>query len=330
MGADDRAIVVGIARYPNLGDLGGPENDARAFAEWLTAADGGQVPADRVTRILSSDFAPVAEPTADAIDAGFEQIIDAALANGARGGRRLYLFFAGHGFAPNVDESALLTANAARRRAGHHIPGRAYANWFRTAALFDEVVLLMDCCREVRTSAPMRPPPWDVQIGPRPSRILLGFATDLSLAARERPSPNDGNRIRGRFTEAVISALRHATDADGRVTSRSLQAFVFNLLTKESAEAGETELDRQEPKFQLDGDIVFAELGAPYRLTVSFQAGETPTLLLGDLVTPVRAISQTATTVTWDVKPGLYQVRTATKSKILTLLEQGGTVHVEL
>src|SRR3954452_13874285 len=108
MAADDRAIVVGISRYPNLEDLGGPENDARAFIDWLVSNNGGQVPSQQILTVLSSDIT-AARPDEAAVDEKFDQIIDLARANGMRGGRRLYLFFAGHGFTPNIDESALFT-----------------------------------------------------------------------------------------------------------------------------------------------------------------------------------------------------------------------------
>jgi hypothetical protein len=57
--------------------------------------------------------------------------------DGAVVGRRLYLYFAGHGFAPTDTETALLMANATRTRGGHHIPGRSYAEWFYRAGYFN-------------------------------------------------------------------------------------------------------------------------------------------------------------------------------------------------
>jgi uncharacterized caspase-like protein len=35
MACNDYALVVGISKYPALGDLSGPENDARDFRDWL-------------------------------------------------------------------------------------------------------------------------------------------------------------------------------------------------------------------------------------------------------------------------------------------------------
>ncbi len=44
MAKDDWAIVVGIRFYPELDNLDGPENDAKAFRNWLVSPTGGAVP----------------------------------------------------------------------------------------------------------------------------------------------------------------------------------------------------------------------------------------------------------------------------------------------
>src|SRR5713226_2019709 len=160
--ADDRAIVVGISRYPALGDLAGPENDAKAFDAWLRSASGGDVPGDNIDRILSSDFPPCqnavsAKPTAEAVKEAIDKLHFIGESGGAYVGRRLYLFMAGHGFAPSYTDAALLMANAAINRTGHHFPGRPYADWFRESAFFKEVVLLMDCCGENYKLSPPQP-----------------------------------------------------------------------------------------------------------------------------------------------------------------------------
>src|SRR5215475_5387322 len=148
MANDDFAVVVGISRYPFISDLKGPENDARNFHDWLLAPQGGGVPKQNAKLILSSDFSPTeipedAEPTTERIDRTFGQLVRRGMNNNGCVGRRLYIYLAGHGFAPNVDEAALLMANAGLGFYGNHIPGRSYANWFLVAAYFTEVVLFM-------------------------------------------------------------------------------------------------------------------------------------------------------------------------------------------
>jgi len=328
MAADDRAIVVGLQKYPAFAPLAGPENDAVAFASWLTDPSGGAVPAARVTRILSREFPGPQDPTTTTIDAAFEQIIVDADANGGRAGRRLYLYFAGHGIAPSIDESAVLMANAARGMSGHHIPGRAYCNWFRTAALFDEVVLLMDCCRDVRTAAPLHAPPWEPRIGIVPSRLFLGFAAEMGSASRERPSQSNGHAVRGAFTEAVIAGLERAIDVTGAVTNKTLPDFVFNALLEESDRNNVSPLARQEPKFQASDAIVFATVGAPFTLVVTF-AGAAPELLTGDFAQVLQPVTADATTARWSLKPGLYLLRRGQETKAVALFGVGGEERVQ-
>src|SRR5471030_1970768 len=127
MAKGDWAIVVGIKSYadPGLAGLEGPENDAKEFHDWVVSDAGGGVPKDQAKLIRSSDYGPpftsaaTAMPTQEAIKAAFDHLMTMADANAAKGlgrvvGDRLYLFFSGHGFAPDQDDglTALLTANA--------------------------------------------------------------------------------------------------------------------------------------------------------------------------------------------------------------------------
>jgi hypothetical protein len=165
MNSEDWAIIVGVQCYPELEDLGGPENDARAFKNWARSPRGGNVPSQNVELIVTSQFRPpfssvdLARPTAERVHQAFEKLQNIANANAARGlsrrvGRRLYIYMAGHGFAPRDDQTALLMANATRVRIGpgYHILGQYNADWFFKAGYFDEIALFMDCCRELYTA----------------------------------------------------------------------------------------------------------------------------------------------------------------------------------
>ena len=128
MGDQDYAIVVGIDTYfdsENFPKLKGPENDAREFYDWVTSSTGGAVPGKNALRVLSSEFRQPfqslvdAKPTAKEIVAVFDAVFRVAGENAERGigykvGRRVYLFFAGHGFAPShrQDQTALVVADA--------------------------------------------------------------------------------------------------------------------------------------------------------------------------------------------------------------------------
>lgn len=233
---EDWAVVVGLNRYPALGNLQGPENDARAFSDWLIQRAG--VPAEHVRLVLSSQFPPArtaleASPTAERIEEAFDALNEVAQENERKGeglkvGRRLYIYLAGHGFTPSGDEAALLMSNATQTRT-YHVPGRPYANWFLRAGLFDEVVLFMDCDRAPYPQAPLRVVPYIDLTDPTAidrSKLLIGFATQWSRRSREKRM-SDG-KVRGVFTTALLEGLNGAASDDrGWITASSLADYLY-------------------------------------------------------------------------------------------------------
>jgi Caspase domain len=338
--ADDRAIVVGINRYPALGDLSGPENDARAFAEWLERPTGGNVPHRNICRILSSDF-PVqddalhAQPTAEALKLAIDELHELGHSNGGHAGRRLYLFLAGHGFAPDLEDAALLMANAAEGRTGHHIPGRPYANWFRRAAFFDEVVLFMDCCRENYPRCPLQACHLQTVKGRQPARYYYGFAADFSNVARERPD-RDGV-VRGIFTTALLAGLGEDPpegDLAGwrleDVTGSMLEDFVLNYLP-ELCKGQEF----QDPQFSFKrkDDIVLTRRYRPvFRIRICIapeDLGREVQMFDGSFhpLPPIRS----GGVWEWELGPGLYKYGFSGGPYYLReLIGRGETIDVQL
>lgn len=241
----DWAIIVGIQVYPDPAfiDLGGPENDARSFRKWLISPKGGNIWAENVSLILSSNYLQPfantrkAKPTAKRIKDEFKKLKaisdeNKSLGKGRKIGRRLYLYFAGHGCAPlnpTSDEALLLTANASSTSLGENIPGKSYADFHLWGTYFDEVVLFMDCCREVLHQAPFLP--LEIRAGnineALAGRIFYGFATKWSLKAREKPF---NGQVQGLFTTVLLDGLwgAAANPQDGRVTVRSLKNYIYN------------------------------------------------------------------------------------------------------
>ena len=266
MNNDDYAIVAGISTYPAFKDLQGPENDACRFRDWLLSPGGGNIdPHDpaRITLILSSEqFDPQddplrAKPTLAELEYAFDRLIERGEAADDYLGRRLYIYLAGHGFGPDVEEAALLMANASRRRM-YHIPGRSYARWFRMAAIFQEIVLFMDCCRDDYPRVPLHVPPWPEIRRPDGADVdyFYGFATKWSRKAREKVIES-GGPVQGLFTHALLHALEHApADDEGRVTGAAVESYIFNYLPDLVAES-----EYQEPRFEYDRmhDLVLVE-----------------------------------------------------------------------
>lgn len=272
MAGTDYAVVVGISRYPALGDLSGPVIDATNFRDWLTADDGGQVPPANVKLILSPDPDPAqplertrAIPTRDQIIAAFEDILECEDDRG-KVGRRLYMYLAGHGFAPEVDDAALLMANAGQRSLPC-VPGRPYARWFQAAAKFDEIVLFMDCCRDDYRAVPQQPPPWPEEHSPDAANVkhYYVFATQVYQKAREKVFPSTG-KVQGVFTTALLAALKLAeADAQGRIWGAAVKKYILNYIP--TLTEGER---KQDPKFDFDDayDVVFAQTAAPATIPV--------------------------------------------------------------
>lgn len=339
MATDDHAVLVGISRYPRLGDLHGAENDVMSFRDWLVSRTGGAVPPNQVSLIRSSDYEyrndPLcAQPTTGHVDLAFERLIDLGMREGGRIGRRLYIYMAGHGFAPSVEDAALLMANADRRRMGHHIPGRPYASWFRAAALFEEIVLLMDCCRKSYPRAPVRRPPWGIVQKSSGSnvRYFYGFATHWTYRAREQ-ARQGGDPIQGLFTQALLAGLYGgARDEYGNVTSASLESFIMSRLPHLAQEE-----EVPEPTFEYDHtqNIVFVAMPPPVRTSVRVSRARPGEAAPIEIVGPNFEViaRHTLRDAAWavDLSPGTYMiwaVHDREKRKVFTVMGEA-VYHVE-
>jgi len=240
---DDWAIVVGISTYPDLAPpvLSGPENDATAVASWLRSPTGGDVPARHLRLILSSDYQQPfadgydAKPTGEKVQEAITKLHRMALQKKKAGkpqtiGRRLYLYFAGHGFAPADDQTALIAANANRIDIGSpfHVLGQYNAEWFARAAYFAEIVLVMDCCRETFIAPSQHKPYGPVLNLPKSRNVrrFHAFATQWAGLSRERPMA-DGV-VRGIFTTALLTGLTGAASIGGKVTTVTLRNYLYS------------------------------------------------------------------------------------------------------
>lgn len=310
----DHAIVVGIKDYPYLSPLQGPGRDADEFTAWLTGA--GCVPTENVHRVISTATGP--KPRTDDIDEIFLGLVRAGRRNDGQLGRRLYIYFSGHGIAPDLaaDESALLMANAARDSIGFHIPGRLYASALKLEGLFEEIVLLMDCCRDDYERFGLKPTPWTPVKSVRGGRTrhFYGFATRWGLKARERPIYNGrvdeaNGQYRGVFTTALLEALNGAMHDEARrvtgaIVARHVHNRVRELLPDQQFE---------KPQFDFDSgdDIIFVEEVAdlPVRDVVVRFAGPTGQLLLIGPGGQRTSEKRTGDTMQLRLAPGLYVLR---------------------
>jgi Caspase domain len=252
----DYALVVSIGKYADSGflqQLDGPVNDARCFVEWLVSDKGGSLPAANVDPYrLESDATAQKPKTGDVIEAVRSLL---ALAPGdERIGRRLYIFLAGHGVGPDLDDAGLLTVEATEDMPSY-LEGRRYANLFRGRAAFDEVILMMDCCRDYDGDLPEGSFPFKKKVdahGASKVKRFYAYATGFGKAARER---DFGGQVKGVFSHVLLEGLNGgAIDGDGCITGTSLERYVRKKL-KSALPPG---VD-QPTDIRTDPGIIFAE-----------------------------------------------------------------------
>jgi hypothetical protein len=293
MAADDYAILVGISRYadPAFPALTGPPRDVALVKEWLMSANGGNVPADRIRTILSPESFPPdldalqAPPLASQFHLEFVKMERERMA--LKGERtksgRLYLFFSGHGFcARDIDrdaEAALYAANAAKDFF-EHIYGTYFARRAKAKALFPEVVLIMDCCRDAEVNrAPIQPTlantPDDGLTGN--VKVLAIYAVPRGGKAHERAIPERGGVTHGLLTHALFKTLAEARPTgEGMVTATRLRD---HLLQAWEAVCGEDAAPR--PDFHLPTDeMFFTAQNSGVGVEFSFNGGHAPGTVL--------------------------------------------------
>lgn len=269
MNVRDHAIVVGIDLYPGLGSLEGAQWDAEAFAGWLVDPDGGGLPAGNVRTILTRQYHPpppatttLADPNAQRFNTAIRDLLTDAAGDPHPFpvGRRLYLYFSGHGFqgASDWEEAALYAANATRVMP-EHIPGTRVANAVKAAAAFEEIVLVMDCCRDVSLTG--RICEFLLCLLPNPSqaavvRTCYAYAVPRGSQARERRF--NGGPVQGIFTYVLLEALRRTPgDGNGNVTGQAIKNYIHNRWPDVATDGDNPS---SSPRIEVDNtnDVVFA------------------------------------------------------------------------
>jgi hypothetical protein len=273
MGNHDWGIVVGVQQYVGqlpADALQGPNRDARAFAAWLRGP--GEVPKGQLKVLPSTARPPFPsrEPIADALWEVRNRVRD-------EHGRRLWLYLAGHGIEIRR-ESVLLTAKAERGRWSEHVPGPDTATWFRLSGLFEEVILVMDCCRTSVDRVDVQRLFDDAdEPTSRRTRWMFALATRWSRVARERAVPPDPD-VRGVFTSVLLEGLSGAAaDGKGLITAGALDAWVRRRMIEvepgqqpeiqyEPADAEAIVLAQVAPRYTFGRIVVRRRHPAPVRI----------------------------------------------------------------
>lgn len=325
MAFDDRGIVVGITNYPGISTLKGPEADADDFYDWLTSPLFGDVPSNRVEKIVPSRYTTAPKPTEEVAQA-FDDLQTEAFVNATpkRLGRRLYVYAAGHGaglsFRDDPDESdaAFLVANATMFNA-IHVMTKVRALYFLKAGIFDEIAVFMDCCRNQLSLNPTFPNyinAININTLGQERRKFFAFATKWGQNAREKEF--DGV-TRGIFTTALMRGLRGAAaKADGTITSNSLRDYLVNNMKRLMTDQELTASNFQQPDIpDPQVDLVFATVPPPrVKLTVTLppNAGNQTIRLRGErfkLVASAQTVAGQPWVVPEELTKGSYLVEIA-------------------
>ncbi|TFZ54824.1 caspase family protein [Methylorubrum sp. Q1] len=314
MAADDFAIVIGVSEYTQFPALSAAENDALAFYEWLIDPNGGDVPPARVARTVVSDLLPAQRghrpfPVKDDVD---DKLTPFIAKQTGRVGRRLYVYFSGHGCVPDVASIALLMSNAGTDLLGRNIGAERYRDVLTARAHFDELVFFLDCCASASASAELGAPPWPHQ-NRHPDfskvRALVGVGTEIGHVSYAPEDPNG----RSFFTEALLEGLRgKAADDSGAIDGESLSRWVKERVPVLALRAGKL----QKPDFPVKAGIVFRQgvQGAPASRLITFKVAdalvERPLTVRDGSLKVVRTFADTGPSRRFQalLTPGLYEV----------------------
>jgi uncharacterized caspase-like protein len=317
----DWALVVGINSYPWVGvdPLEGAVHDAERFHQWVINEQGGAVDPNQ-TLLLTSPAGAAAgalpRPVFSEIYQFFENLL-AVLGNGS--GRRLYVYLSGHGISPTVQDpvhgsvsnAALLMANAKAPNLWFNFAGNIWAKGAHDAARFREVVLIMDCCRDLKNNATSTAHCFGELVeDSKDCRLIEAYATGWASKARELPFP-PANQKQGVFTHSLLEVL-----SSGRMTGGLLKESV----KKHLGQVLKDEKKAQEPQFNPDDDlarVIFNEKADPPRTPVTIQGhpADPPLIELwpegADRSTPASLTDWSYHGSSWrgTLEPGQYELR---------------------
>lgn len=242
MAANDCAILVGISQYfdSTLPQLKSPPNDVARMQQWLLDSVGGAVPQDNIHVLTSpnnfaSDLDPSDWPPGEAdYTRTFRRIASDPTTNQfLRRQGRLYLFFSGHGFSERRDQAtrAALYAAGATRSFPANICGTFWALAAKQSALFQEIVLVMDCCRDAELNVAFSQPAINLGMADNQAAVkfLAIYAAPKGGKAQERQFPELGGMTCGLLTHSFLKALKEApADDPVGLSSMAIQRYMLS------------------------------------------------------------------------------------------------------
>lgn len=239
MNEQDFAVVVGINKYDagsEFPELKGPANDAEELIAWLKDEKGGGILPEHIDPFVVLSNNNGNKPTQSAIVGALRDLFTLSRPVDEPIGRRLYVFLAGHGFTSSIALSLLHSVDT-RRAAPAFVSGTQWLDCFHENALFDELVLCMDCCRDYEPNfdPPGRPCINRLDSASNAVKRLYLLGTGIGKGAYEQ---DFNGKVHGLFSRALLDALREeAIDGDGRMTAANVADVIAEKL-QPAAKAG--------------------------------------------------------------------------------------------
>lgn len=238
------AIVIGINDYRTgdrgLRSLNGAIQDAIDIHEWLTTKGG--VPEENCY-LITSTAQPLA-PERKLIDDAIVSIIVDVQTNHQNNADRFYFYYAGHGLSVDNDNenTAMCMADWDEYLAdSRSLSSTAYKRKFLAEGLFKEIIIWMDCCRDVKYQfAPGGAPRILPGLGPnRNPRWMVAFGAQYDNQAFEAAFDTPDNEMRGVFTKVLLDGLNGAASASGnKVNVQELTDYLYFKVPEEAQNAG--------------------------------------------------------------------------------------------
>jgi len=326
---NDYALIIGIEEYKEMAKLNGPVNDAKDFLEWACNETGGNIPEANCFLIQASK--DPYKPLQDDIDTGLETIIG----DGSKGYRRLYFFFAGHGYGVAWDTNGLCLPGWTSLRRRNALSSKAYLDYVVESKFFTEVYFFLDCCRDRMINASALTPSLGAILpaGQNVTSLVL-FAADFSSKAYEDPELDPNTKVQGYFTKALLQGLRGAAaDKNGNITADGLTDFTKRRTSELAALRQKTQTVR--PLFSGMGTMsqLIIKEGInvePTSVTITFISEGLVNLIGRDLnVIWEKQISKDEISPIFTLDKGLYILENTTTGNNITIKIDGTSKHKE-
>lgn len=147
----DYAVVIGISNYKKAKSflpLKGPTSDAKKFIELIK---------DDEVRVMAVGIKNDDTVTYKRIVKTFDELFAETV---LKRGRRVYIYFSGHGFSVSPLDSSLIAADSPDDGEVLSLSSLALLEFIFASPFFDEIFLITDCCRKPNTKYTGRILPW--------------------------------------------------------------------------------------------------------------------------------------------------------------------------